>query len=148
MLFVLISTYFFQTPWILLIWTHVVPSVRSLNSYLSQTGQAGILVLEGIYLNLLMDQFFYPYLLPHPKDKGINLIFVKQKVGFEDCINQYVSTDSQNLFCEGNNIFYTCIIQIVIFLVHVKQIIILHSQHRYDLVEKIIKKYLGILSKL
>lgn len=54
----------------------MVPSVRSLNSYLSQIGQAGILVFEGIYLNVLVDQFFYLYLLSHSKDKRINLIFV------------------------------------------------------------------------
>lgn len=60
--FVLIYSCIFQTLWILLIWIHVVPSVRSLNSYLSQTGQAGILVLEEIYLHLLMEQFFCLYL--------------------------------------------------------------------------------------
>lgn len=69
--FVLISSYFFQTLWILLIWTHVVPSVRSLNSYLSQIRKAGILVFGGIYLNALMDQFFYLCLLSCPKDKRI-----------------------------------------------------------------------------
>lgn len=36
----------------------MVPSVRSLDSYLSQIGQAGILVFEGIYLSVLVDQFF------------------------------------------------------------------------------------------
>lgn len=50
--FVLISNYIFQTLWILLTWIHVVPSVRSLNSYLSQTGQAGKLIYEGLYLNV------------------------------------------------------------------------------------------------
>lgn len=35
----------------------------------AKIGKAGILVFGGIYLNVLMDQFFYLCLLSCPKDK-------------------------------------------------------------------------------
>lgn len=53
----------------------MVPSVRSLNNYLSQIGQAGILVFEGIYY-IYYGSILLSVSLPHPKDKGMNLIFV------------------------------------------------------------------------
>lgn len=75
MLFVLIYNYVFQILRILLIWIRVVPSVRSLNNYLNQIGQAGILVFEGIYY-IYYGSVRLSVSLLHPKDKGMNLMFV------------------------------------------------------------------------
>lgn len=74
---VLISTSFclFQILWSLLIWVPVVPSVRSLNGYLSQTGQAGKLLFQSKELiSIYYSIDSYLYLLIHPKDKDINLV--------------------------------------------------------------------------